>query len=91
MAVRVILFPPYSDLIGEKVVTVELKSREVQVNDFFDLLEQRFPQLKKYSPVSDPGNTIPGKLILVNGRKIAKYETIKNGDEIKILFPLSGG
>ena len=91
MAVRVLFYPPYCDLIGQKEIEIELTTDELPFHDFLNLMCQHYPQLQKITVSKDPGNTIPRVLFLINNKAVMKNIAIKDGIEIKVLFPLSGG
>lgn len=67
---------------GESVTQVEIISGETTTADVLDLLLQKYPQL---------GNGIQEVKIAVNRSYIETPQVLREGDEVALLPPISGG
>ncbi len=81
MLVTVKLFASYRELLGEEEVHLEMEDG-VTVGEALDLLKSHFPVLVEqgYSP-----------LTAVNLQHVSKRHLLKDGDELAIFPPVSGG
>ena len=80
MQIKVLFFGITADIIGEKSILFELSEGET-VLDFKETFLEFFPKLKKHQSFS----------IAVNMEYAEDTITIKNGDVIALIPPVSGG
>lgn len=81
MMVRVKLFAYYRELLGKKEMKMELEEGS-RVGDLLDMLIKRNPKL---------GADKEGIVISVNYNYVPFEAVLKNGDEVALLPPVSGG
>lgn len=74
-------FASARDIVGEKNLTIEL-DRESKVDDLMKHLYDRYPELE---------NMKEQLLISVNKDRTNKDEPLKDGDEIAVMPPVTGG
>lgn len=78
MKVKVRLFALYREAVGGGELEMEVEG--ATVGHLLQALRQRFPRLNPHSPV-----------VAVNGEYAGPEATIKEGDEVALLPPFSGG
>ncbi|MCD6300782.1 MAG: MoaD/ThiS family protein [Staphylothermus sp.] len=84
MIIKVKAFSVFTDILGKELV-LEISDREnISLSEFIDLLA------KKYSGLSKLLETIE-YVILVNGERVEEEHLLRDGDEVAILPPASGG
>ena len=92
MSVRVILGKPFSDAVGAKEVFVGIEGRTVR--DVIDRIVADHPPLGRLLFDEDGGLT-DYVVIFLNGRPVpetdAQGPVPKDGDELTLLMPVSGG
>jgi len=81
MKIKIRLFARYRELIGSPETNLEVQSG-ITSGTFKNQIENFFPQLKNHAP---------NLLIAINGEFVDSNLTLKEGDEVAILPPLSGG
>lgn len=81
MTTRVLLFAALADAVGESAVSVELPE-QATVGDALDALGERFPDV---AAVRDRLATA------VNMAYVRADHPLKNGDELALIPPVSGG
>src|SRR3990172_4658798 len=79
MKVRVRPFAFYRELLGLRALEVQVADRAT-LADLKDSLDKTFPKLKDYLP-----------LMAVNGEMKQLFDPLKDGDEVALLPPFSGG
>jgi len=81
MRVKVKLYAAFRDIVGSKEEDLDLKQGST-VNDLLDDYIRRFPQLSRYRDHI---------ILSVNKEYGAPGRTLKDGDEVSFLPPVSGG
>ena len=81
MRIRVLFFGMLKDLAGSEVDTVALPEA-ASVADLLQHYETRFPKLRQYAP---------SLAISVNQEFAARTSPLRDGDEVGLLPPVSGG
>src|SRR3972149_8918868 len=79
MKVRVRPFAFYRELLGLRALEVQVADRAT-LADLKDSLDRTFPKLRGYLP-----------LMAVNGEMKQLFDPLKDGDEVALLPPFSGG
>ena len=79
MKVRVRPFAFYRELLGLRALEVQVADRAT-LADLKDSLDKTFPKLRGYLP-----------LMAVNGEMKQLFDPLKDGDEVALLPPFSGG
>lgn len=74
-------FASARDTVGQKDLTIELE-RNSKVEDLMNHLYQRYPELEEMKEQL---------LISVNKDRTSKDETLKDGDEVAVMPPVTGG
>ena len=87
MRVKVVLFGHLREAVGCKELEIE-NLNITQVNDVIDFLKNKFPNFKEILGKLAPGEAIA---ILVNNKVALKNAELKNGDEVVLIPPISGG
>lgn len=80
MTIRVLAFGVGKEIIGGSSVSIELPEN-ANVDTLKSVLEQQYPQLTQLTSL----------LIAVNKDYVSSDCIIKNGDEVAIIPPVSGG
>ena len=84
MKIRIRAFSVFTDVLGKELV-LELPGRKtISLNELIDLLT------KKYSGLHSLLDRIE-YILLVNGKRVDEKYIIRDGDEVAILPPASGG
>jgi molybdopterin converting factor subunit 1 len=74
-------FASYREAFGKEEVEVEVED-DTDITGFLDVLKKAYPEL----------GTLSETLIVSVNKEYATYDTIlKNGDEVALLPPVSGG
>lgn len=81
IAVRVLFFGAARDVVGQTEVDVSLKGNSTAANAFEEVLE-KFPKLRRF------GRSL---LFAVNQEYAAADREVKDGDELAVFPPVSGG
>ncbi len=81
LEVIVKFFASARDIVGEKDLTVEL-DKESKVDDLMEQLYDQYPDLEDMKEQL---------LISVNKDRTDKDENLKDGDEIAVMPPVTGG
>ncbi len=81
LEVIVKFFASARDVVGEKDLTIELE-KESKVDDLMSHLYDRYPDLEEMKEQL---------LISVNKDRTDKDEPLKDGDEIAVMPPVTGG
>jgi molybdopterin converting factor subunit 1 len=77
--VRVMFFAAATDVVGKRAFQISVP-RNSKSRDLFDQILSQFPELKKY------------RLLFAVNQEYAKgNEILKEGDEVGIFTPVSGG
>ena len=79
MKVQVLAFGIAKDIFGKPILNIELQSNTI--TDLKDTLETNYPELKKLSSY----------MVAVNNEYASGESELKEGDEIAIIPPVSGG
>ncbi len=82
--VRVKFFAVLTDVVGAKELAVEINKEKATVKEILEYIRNRYPKFKEIE------KDIP-ILTLVNGVNVLLDEEVKNGDEVSLLPPVSGG
>lgn len=93
MNVEVKLYGPISFISGRKEFDLELEGEPSQVGDFFRLLYHKFPRFRDFWQGSDLDAFLEQRILCVINEEpcIDPLRPLKDGDQIKILTPVSGG
>lgn len=81
MQVRLLFFASIKDIVGAREMDLEVPPGST-INDVLERLEAQYPRVKAYRPVV---------LTSVNEEYAPLHATIKDGDELAIFPPVSGG
>ena len=81
ISVRVLFFGAARDVVGQTEVDVSLKGNSTAANAFEEVLE-KFPKLRRF------GRSL---LFAVNQEYARVEDGLKDGDEVALLPPVSGG
>jgi MoaD family protein len=84
MRVKIRFFSVIRDIVNSNEIVLEYSSNSISVKNLIDELLLKFPKLKPLFSEFNP-------VILVNGIIANGEEIIKDGDEVAIVPPLSGG
>lgn len=84
MKVRVRFFSILKDVAGEEYVELELPGGS-KLRDLLDKINKLYPDLEKLS-----GEEV-GVIALVNGNYGKLDDTLRDGDEVALIPPASGG
>lgn len=76
---KILAFGIAKDIFGNSIIDIPLN--EATINELRNLLEEKFPQLYK----------LGSYMIAVNNEYALNSLVIKNGDEVAIIPPVSGG
>jgi molybdopterin converting factor subunit 1 len=79
MKVQVLFFGATADAAGTREIEIDL-TEEISAENAFGEIVQKFPQLEKHK-----------LLFAVNQEYANGDEIIKNGDELAVFTPVSGG
>ena len=79
MKVQVLGFGIAKDIFGKSILNIEMQSNTIA--DLKGMLETNYPELKKLSSY----------MIAVNNEYASHQLVLKEGDEIAIIPPVSGG
>ncbi len=82
-----ILFGHLRRAVGQKELEVE-KPYTIYVNDVINFLKEKFPEFKEILSKLAPGEAIA---ILVNNKIAYENVELKDGDEVALIPPISGG
>ncbi len=87
---KVRFFKPFDEIAGDKEIALALK-KPLPVKELLAILAERIPAFKPY--VRKEGDEVQSFfVILVRGDEILHLQDlIRDGDEVKILPPISGG
>lgn len=81
MRIQVLLFAAFREVVGRTTLELEVGDRST-ANDLYQVLQRDFPALEALRPYA---------MFAVN-REVAEPRTeLKDGDEIALLQPVSGG
>ena len=84
MIVRVRFFSLIADELGRREAVLSLSGRRITVQDLVDHLKRLFPRLQDLERMTDI-------IVLVNGEAVGKDYRIREGDEVALIPPASGG
>ena len=87
---KVRFFKPFDEIVGDKEIDLALK-KAIPVKELLAILSDRLPSFKPY--VRKEGDEVQSFfVILVRGDEILRLpDLIQDGDEVKVLPPISGG
>jgi MoaD family protein len=87
---KVRFFKPFDEIAGDKEIDLALK-KAIPVRELLAILAERIPAFKSY--VRKEGDEVQSFfVILVRGDEILRLpDLIQDGDEVKVLPPISGG
>jgi MoaD family protein len=87
---KVRFFKPFDEIAGDKEIDLALK-KAIPVKELLSILAERIPAFKSY--VRKEGDEVQSFfVILVRGDEILRLpDLIQDGDEVKVLPPISGG
>lgn len=81
MKIKVKFFASFREAVGKPEVDIDLEENTT-ISELLTLLKQRHPEL---GPLTEP-------LVISVNKEYATYDSVlKNGDEVAILPPVSGG
>ncbi len=84
MNIRVKAFSVFTDVLGKELV-LEIPGREtISLDELIDLLTKKYSELSKLLDKIE-------YILLVNGKRVDEKYILRNGDEVAILPPASGG
>ncbi|BAQ61752.1 molybdenum cofactor biosynthesis protein MoaD [Geminocystis sp. NIES-3708] len=81
ITVKVKLFAIYSEICKEKELTLNIPDQS-KVKDILDIIIQKQPSLKNWENITK---------LAVNLEFVSPNFEVKNGDEIALIPPVSGG
>lgn len=81
MKIEVLLFGVVKEIAGRSKLTLDFDSNITSVSNLKKLLIDKFPETKKLKSL----------LVAINESYANDEDTIKSGDEIAIIPPVSGG
>ncbi|MBS7655199.1 MoaD/ThiS family protein [Candidatus Bathyarchaeota archaeon] len=87
MKIKVLLFGHLRAVTGRKEVEFE-STHTTYVKDVINFLKERFPEFKEILTKLAPGESIA---ILVNNKIALENVELKDGDEVALIPPISGG
>jgi len=82
--VRVKLFAVLADAVGAKELVIDLNKEKARVKDILDYVRSKYPRFREVE------KDVP-ILMLVNGVNVLPDSEVKEGDEVSLLPPVSGG
>ncbi len=87
---KVRFFKPFDEIAGDKEIDLALK-KAIPVKELLTILADRIPAFKPY--IRKEGDEVQSFfVILVRGDEILHLlDLIQDGDEVKVLPPISGG
>ncbi len=82
--IRVKLFAVFADAVGAKELVISLSKEKVKAKDILEYIRSKYPKFRESEKV------VP-VLMLVNGVNVLPDNEVKEGDEVSLLPPASGG
>lgn len=84
--------PPYSDIVGQAQLELELGRPEAAIKEVFATLLKKHQALEKRLQDRDLlRGGVPYALFMVEDQVVGPETRVADGAEIKVLFPLCGG
>ncbi|MBS7658582.1 MAG: MoaD/ThiS family protein [Candidatus Bathyarchaeia archaeon] len=87
MKIKVLLFGHLRKAVGQKEIEYE-SAHITYVKDVINFLKEKSPEFKEILTKLAPGETIA---ILVNNKIALENVKLKDGDEVALIPPISGG
>ncbi|MBS10985.1 MAG: molybdopterin converting factor subunit 1 [Gemmatimonadetes bacterium] len=81
MTLRVLLFAQCSDIVGSRKVDLDLPDGST-VQDLMDHFSAKYPPMKKLDR---------SIMLSVNQEYVEREQLLKDGDEVAVITPVSGG
>ncbi|MGI6603732.1 MAG: MoaD/ThiS family protein [Firmicutes bacterium] len=87
---KIIAYPPYDALLGEKELNLELKG--VTLWDLLQALAAKYPAFAQELPEESTDEALRSRLLpLGPGRVYSVADVLGNNDIVKLFPPVSGG
>jgi molybdopterin converting factor small subunit len=86
------IYPPFSDIVGDRQIILKLESKEIKFVDAVKKLVDLYPKMNEIFPVALSKENIYGVCFpVINGKLIRLEDNIKSGDIIEIYGSIYGG
>ena len=82
--IRVKLFAVFADAVGAEELVISLSKEKAKVKDVLEYIRSKYPKFREIE------EDVP-VLMLVNGVNVLQDSEVKEGDEVSLLPPASGG
>lgn len=92
MIIKINLFPPYSIIVKQKKINLEVEGTSASLKDVIKEFIKKYPEVKDLVPCVEDRDRVYGNLVPVrNGKVVFLNEEIFENDVIDFYGSLSGG